>query len=236
MEAGHHWVAGLLLLQELQPDALRGEKLTATLQRQAETLDGLDLDRQLPRSLGWGLMALSASALRPGARCHQTVRVLRRWREYVLGTQTSSGLLALVPLSGGGHLAVENPFVQGGIILPALVRSLRAAPSARAARGTARLARALGRSATRTDRDGTVLPLRITLDVRSGRVIARSGRAPGEHAALFLAGLGAADPKLLRTPSSVALMRSVPSTLRCDRKVYIGAELSILLRALPGLR
>ena len=236
VEAGHHWVEGLLLLEQLEPDPLRREKLEATLMAQARTLGAMRLDRQLPRSLGWGLLALSVAARWEGEHQEETLSVLKRWRGYVLAQQTPSGLLALTRVAGTRDVGLENPFVQGGIILPGLVRSLTAAPSSRGRRAVRRMASALASQAPRTDPTGTVLPRRVVLDVRRGTVSGRPGTAPGEHAALFLAGLAAANRRLLATPVCRGLSASIPLSLRCDRKAYIGPELSILLRSLTTLR
>jgi len=231
IEIGHHWIEGLVMLGAREPDTLRRLMITELLMAQLTTLEGADLDRQLPRSLGWGLLALAIAAEQPGPHRPRTRAAVRRWRREILARQTPRGWLHLVPLAGDPDLGNENPFVQGGIILPALVASLRAVPSARDRPAVRRLAAALGRTATHEVDDVRRLARRVALDVRTGRVLSRSGAAPGEHAALFLAGLRSAG-RNGREASLAALAAAISSTLRASRKRYIGPEVSILLRSL----
>lgn len=232
IEIGHHWIEGLCVLEDREPCPLRRGLLDEIMLRQIETFQAADLDRELPRSLGWGLLALSEAADRPGPHRIDTRAELERWRNAILDRQTPGGWLHLVALAGDPEVGNENPFVQGGIILPALVRSLTVVPSSRARSRTRRLARALERGATHVIDQECRLARRCVIDVGSGQVLSRTGAAPGEHAALFLAGLrsagrGAAEPPHLR-----ALRRTIPSTLRSDDKRFVGAQLSILLRSL----
>ena len=235
IEAGHHWVEGLMLLDTWTADPLRSGILDEVLEDQARTLGALDLDRQLPRSLGWGLLALSAAAHREGAWTAATRTAVRRWRRHLLARQTPGGLLALVRVRSERDLHQENPFVQGGIIAPALARSLRPLPDPRTRRAARRLATALATHALHRVDDRWSLALRVVVNARSGRVIGRSGDAPGEHAALFLAGLLTTSPSLRVRPPLRALRGRIPATWRFPRKRYIGPELSILLRSMPVL-
>lgn len=235
VEAGHHWLEGPLLLDLWLDDPLRRRVLGAALERQIGTFAALDLSRQFPRSLGWGLRALAAGATAAPARA-PWIREVRRWRRRILGAQARSGILLLAREEREPHLFAESPFVQGGILAPALAASTGPAPDAEATAAAARLARFLAAHAILRAKDGWRLAETLVYDARAGSVAGRSGRVPGEEAALFLAGVLRACPALAGDSAVEGLRRSIPATLGAERRRFIGRELSLLLRALPGLR
>jgi hypothetical protein len=234
VEVGHHWIEGLMLLDAWLDDPTAARILDAVLQAQVVTLGRLDLERELPRSLGWGLLALAAAGHRAGPHRLATRKEVLRWRRHLLMRQGDAGILRLVPIGGGERLWQENPYVQGGIILPALARSLAVVPSGRDGAATQRLATAWAEHGVFEAEGVWHLARRLVLDDR-GRVIAANGSAPGESGALFLSGLFSARPGLRRSPALLALLAGIPDTLRLPKKRYRGAELSVLLRSVPWL-
>ena len=121
-----------------------------------------------------------------------------------------------------------SPFVDGGILIPALERASKIT-SRRETRRAVREARAaLWRDAVVLDPDGPALVSSVLIDAGSGRPQGRGGRAEGEEVLLFLAGMGSGSdfeaPLLRRARASVAL----------DRRTYLGKPVSMLMRALPA--
>lgn len=233
VEPGHHWVGGLLLLEHAEPDPLTGPELERVLDAQLRELERRDLEQELPRSLGWGLLALSEAALwRRDDR--DSRREIRRWRGHLLARQTGSGILGLVPFPGRPRTWLTNPFVQGGIILPALVRSLGAVPSASCAPKVRHLARGLARHAVVEREERLHLARRLVVPEGSGKPTAWVQDPVPGRAALFLGGLAAADPALKRLEPMRALLQT--SLERLDpQALKVGPRASLLLRALPHL-
>jgi hypothetical protein len=233
-ECGHHWVSGLMLLDAWEGDILRHRALQRVLADQLEALERVDLERELPRSLGWGLQALVAGA-RGDHDPRGYRREIRRWRRHLLSRQSPSGFLRLARLDGEPDLRQLSPMVQGGIIAPALARSADVVAGDGAHLAARRLVRALARRAVFRVGDEHFLARRLVLDAREGEVVGRSGRCEGEMAALFLAGVAETDPSLRRMPALGALRRGLPAQLLAHHRRFIGRELSLLLRSMPEI-
>jgi len=234
VEPGHHWIEGVLLAEHWTMDPLLTLEVDRILASQLRTFTGLTLDQALPRDLGWGLLALGSGAVRSQDHAGYRRAVLR-WRRHILARQHARGPLCLVPDRGRKGLFRINPFVQGGILAPALARSLLFCPSGADRKRIRRLARFLARHGMTLVDGVSALPRRITFDSRAGRVTGFSAPAEGEHAALFLAGITAADPALRSHRNLHALRGALTGQLRASRKRYTGREMSLLMRALPGL-
>ena len=234
LEAGHHWVEGLMLLERLAPDVARGRLLRELLSGQVESFEELDLNRQFPRSLGWGLRALSLGVEHaPDRRVAR--REVRRWRDHLMSRQTRSGFLRLAGAGTDENHFQVNPFVQGGIVAPAWKQSLRVVPDSRARRGLMRLVRALSRKGVQKTEVRDVLPLRIVCKRRDGSVAGWTGIAPDEHAALFIAGIRESSAAEGRRASVVGLERGLGANLKLSTKSCVGPELSLLLRSVRWL-
>lgn len=235
IEAGHHWVEGLLLLDRASRDGPRRRLLDEILDVQASTLGALDLQGERPRSLGWGLLALSCQA-ESGVRVAEARTSLRKFRRHLVASQTRRGWLRLTgpPDREEGEFEA-SPYVQGGIIAPALARSLGVDPDDRGARALSRLVSALLEDGVAREEGRVWMPARVRLARRDGKFVGAAGRAPCEHAALFLSGLALAAPPARESGPWRELRSTLGRNLRMDRKTLIGPELSILLRAVPGL-
>ncbi len=232
IEAGHHWIAGVLALERLQPDPVRGPLVETLVASELSALARLDLEKQWPRSLGWGLWAL-AEAARTGAFPKEHRREIRRFRNHLLARRANSGVLLLTKEEGGMTYA-ESPFVQGGILVPAIAASLEVVPDAEQRGALAGFARAWLRLGMVLDEERFGLSERVAFD-RRGNVIGRSGRAEPEFGALFAAGLVAAEPELSRDPTLRRLVALVSAAPLDERRRYLGRNLSVLLRSLPWL-
>jgi hypothetical protein len=234
VEAGHHWIEGLHLLVLWEQDPLLQEQLVRLVASQQAWFAARDLGRELPRSLAWGLLALSA-AVPLSATPEQARGELRRWRRHVLGRQGAEGFLHL-SRGAGDDLWRVHPFVQGGILLRALVASRGAAPGAGVRAAVQALARALVREALVEDEQGRTRVARsLVVEARSGSVVSHQGLLAGEEAALVLAGLLLADRNLAGHGGLGALRADLPSTLRLSERRRVGQDLVLLLRALAGL-
>jgi hypothetical protein len=234
VELGHHWTEGLLLLSRGIPEPHLSSALDEVLKAQPRAVLSCDLKKELPRSLSWALLALSVQL--EGNRSDRSAReALIKLRRHILDHQHSSGWLDLG--SGTGQHFVVSPFVQVGILLPALARSLILIPDAYGQGAMGRLIEAALRDAIRENRESVRLEV-----ARSLRVPRRGAEAPSfgstledEQVALVLAGLQRARDRLRADPAVRRLRRALGQNLRLDQKTYVGPELSILLRALPWL-
>ena len=74
----------------------------------------------------------------------------------------------------------------------------------------------------------------VRVDARGG-LLARAGRAEPEFAALFASGIAAVLPALRKDPRVLALQAGLLEPPLCERRRYVGGNLSLLLRSLPFL-
>lgn len=229
IEIGHHWIEGLCLHARWSGDPAAIGTRDAILEAQLATLGRVDLDELKPRSLGWGLLALVVGD--EAKPTHAGRREIVRWIRHLVKKQGAHGHLELVPIGGVARgRFVITPYVEGGIILPALARAAARAPSNGARAGVRRLRAALVRDAFREDDERrTRVVRRIEVERGSKRPLRTRGMAPGEDAALVVAGLLRSGARL--QGDMAGALRAVPATWSVPHRRYPGRVLSVLAHA-----
>lgn len=232
VEPGHHWVEGLLRLQSKEPEVVRAQWLTSVLTAQLAHFRGVDLETAFPRSLGWGLHALDG-AIRAQVGGKEMKTELKRWRTSIVETQTSGGWLALSGNDDRGRESEESVFVQAGIVLPSLLRSLELIPDSIVEAAARRLSRALNPSLIVKTEEGLRVRERVVLDRRLGKVVRGIGYLDGEEAVLALTGgwISGREP-IREQPRIEAALREQALRLRAPSRRYSGREVSLLWRGL----
>jgi hypothetical protein len=228
VEAGHHWAEGFAAVAAWTDDPWLEDDCRRLAAAQIAAFAGMDPGAALPRSLGWALTALCA--LHAVAPDEQRSRdAILRLERFLASRQGPSGHFALEPSSVREGASRVAPFVDGGIVLPALERARRITRRARTADVVRRARGALLRDAIDRRPEGPVLSSSLLIDEKSGRVVGRAGAAEGEEIVLFLAGVGLDDARARE------LLAAAEVSLALDRRVYLGKPVSMLMRALPAL-
>ena len=230
-EAGHHWIGGSLRRARDTRDALSLEIVSELLAAQRKELAVMEPRVELPRSLGWGLLA-AADALSWDKRDAQHTKLVRRWRSFLMAASRPSGLLVLQDRETPSTAAVLDVFVLGGVVLPALVRSCEVLVDDDLRQRLKVMARALWRAAVSRDEKGEpYLSESVPLDPGSGVAGKGCGRLAEAKALLVLAGLLSADSSLQRDARFPAVERGLVTTLRETQLKYCGLTTALLLRA-----
>jgi hypothetical protein len=228
VEAGHHWAEGLAAIASLLDDPWLLDEARRLADDQVAELGKLDPEAALPRSLGWALTALCALHERTSDR-EASRRVVEKLLRFVLARQGRFGHFLIEPSTAREEGWRVSPFVDGGILLPALERAGRLTRDGRVKDAVRRSREALIADAIEVEPGGAFLVSSLLVDRRSGRVVARAGRAEGEEIALFLSGIaGGQDPAL------GVLLRRAEETLVLDERIFLGKGISMLMRALPA--
>jgi hypothetical protein len=229
VEPGHHWAEGLAEAAAWLCDPWLEDEARTLACRQLEAFGRMDLDAALPRSLGWALTALCA--LHPVApEAAQSRKAITRIERFVLSRQTDAGHFMLEPSTAREGGFRVSPFVDGGILLPALERASRITRNPATAAAVSRAREALWRDGVAREPDGAVLVSSILIAPLTGRVVARRGRAEGEEIVLFLSGIAGRGIDALEA----ALLTRAESSLALDERIFLGKPISMLLRALPA--
>jgi hypothetical protein len=229
VEPGHHWVEGVAAVAHWSCDPWLEDEARALAAAQLAAFERMSLETALPRCLGWALTALCA--LHPlAADRSRSEKLIAKMEKSVLSRQSDAGHFQLessTAREGGFRVC---PFVDGGILLPALERSSRITRSGAAAFAIARAREALWRDGVVREPDGTILVSSILIAPRSGRAVAKAGRAEGEEVVLFLSGVAGSGPDVLES----GLLRRAASSLTLDDRVLLGKGISMLMRAIPA--
>jgi hypothetical protein len=232
VEIGHHWTEGLRLVLETTDDPSLRLAVARVANDQADAFKACDLAAALPRSLGWGLLSLSA--LHPFATDKEaSAAAIARFRARVASSATREGHLDLERFDPSPTAPFRvSPFVVGGIVLPAFVSTAAIPPTRDEAALARRVGRALLSDAYAIVEGRRVLRSSLFCDPARGRVVGSSGEATGEERLLFLAGLSTLGREF--APSQVELS-AAEATRAAPSKVFLGKEISTTLRALASL-
>ncbi len=232
VEPGHHWTEGLRLASAMTDDPRLRDALPRIADEQIASLSRIDLDLALPRSLGWGLLAL-VSLHDVATDRKSSEKTIRRLRDHVVLRWLPEGRFALERAGPDPDAPYRtSPFVETGIVLPALVRAEAVAPSALARERIKKAAAAAVRDSYDEIDGRRILRRAIWSDPVRGRPLKKTGEAGGEERLLFLAGLKAAGIKSAAHASELAQVRA---DLLWREKTFVGKEASMLLRALADL-
>lgn len=229
LEPGHHWAEGVAAVASWLGDPWIIDETRQLARDQIAAFGALDLASALPRSVAWALTALCA--LHDFAADQRaSAKLISKIERFVLARQSDAGhfMLERSTAHEGGFRV--SPFVDGGILIPALERAALITRHGRTA-GAVRAAReALLRDGVVPEPDGPVLVSSILIEGKSGRVISRAGRAEGEEIALFVSGVaaGGSDGALS------GLVRRAEDSLTLDERTCLGKGISMLMRALPA--
>ena len=189
----------------------------------------MKLETALPRSLGWALVACCAlHPLAPDAA--RSRKAIARIERFVLARQSDAGHFMIEPSTAREGGFRVSPFVDGGILLPALEKASRITRNGATRPAAARAREALWRDGVVREPAGVSLVSSILIAPRTGGVILQAGRAEGEEIALFLSGVAGTGPGALES----GLLRMAESTLAIERRTFLGKGISMLLRALPA--
>ncbi len=232
VEAGHHWIEGARLVSEGLDDPWMRDEVAVAAREQLSFFEKLDWSREIPRSIGWGLTALCAvdDIVAEHARSDA---VIRRATGLVLARQARSGHFLIEPAeSKAGHFRV-SPFVDGGVLLPALVRAGQRARRTSLGDPVRRAFSAVWRDAMREVDGAVYLASSVVVEPTAGRVERVTGAAEGEEVALFLAGARSCN---CEDAKAGRLLASAVQSLRIREKTFLGKEISMLLRSVPVLQ
>lgn len=228
VEVGHVWVEGLLHLYHVTADPF----LLAGIEEIRRGLLGALARDELPnpRSVGWGLRALSALFRHFRSRGERAALA-----DLVAGVRKSrlpGGHLCPDPAPPGERSCAVTPWVTAGIVIDGLDAARVVLDDGRIRSLMAEAAAALCRDAIEGP-DG--LCDKIVLDRRSGRRLGRRGRASGEEMAFFLVGLARASGSGRLPGAAEGLRAAIVPRLRIRGKEMRGKELSQLLLTVPVL-
>jgi hypothetical protein len=236
VELGHHWIDGLCLLHQATRDPTYEAAIADLSNALPKWVLKLDLKRELPRSLGWGLLALTCQIEQRNDK-REALLALSRLRSFIVKSQTRSGWLSLQRRGHAEESFEVGPYVQSGIILPALAHSLRVAADRHAREAVSLLIEATLTDAIRFDKDRgrTFVATRLLCRSTDGKCLRAFGEAKDEQVALILAGLSQARPEVLGGEPCAGLLGNLGENLHADQKQFIGSEVSILLRSISWL-
>lgn len=232
LEAGHHWVSGLRAAAALVDDPRLLAALPRLAEEQLAALRKVELAHALPRSVGWGMVALAAlHDVAPDRRA--SAEQLARYRDFALSRALPEGRFALERREGDADALVRcTPFVDAGVLLPGLAAVDRALGRPVSRDVVRRASESLRRDAFDVVDGRRILRASLWCEPVRGRVVKKTGEAEGEERALFWAGLAAADPSVRPSEAELA---AAEKSLALRGKTYLGKEISMLLRALPEL-
>ena len=229
VEPGHHWVEGVAAVAGWLADPWLEDEARALAGDQLSAFERLDLAAALPRSLAWALTAACAlHELAPDRA--RSLRLIRKIERFVLSRQSTAGHFTIEPSTAQEGNFRVSPFVDGGILLPALEQAAKVTRTRGAAAAIGRARQALLRDGILREPDGPVLVSSILIEPKNGRVVSSGGRAEGEEVVLFLAGVATAGAD----EDVAGLLRRAESSLALDSRTYLGKGISMLMRALPA--
>ncbi len=228
-EAGHHWMWGLLSARRAWPDPLIDPVLERLLVQQECEFESFDPRRELERSTGWGLLALSETGA-AAALSKRGVRSLTRLARQFTSRPWSAGWIAPVISAAKDRTLILDSFEQG-IHLLALSALARSDLCEAARERAGRLAMRLNEDALHPDAEGKLhLVESIAVERGAGRTVHVTGTQRAAKALLVLAAMrqviGKRSCARISAAEETALAR-----FATEARKFTGEETALLLFA-----